>query len=417
MILPLLRTLVFTLLAAAGTAGLADEGSGGANDASQLDKPYVVLVSIDGFRHDYQDRFETPALDRIATSGVRAESLIPVYPTLTFPNHYSIATGLYPANHGLVDNTFYSRDRSRRFALSDRAAVQDGSWYGGDPLWVVAERNGMVSAAFFFVGTEADVRGIRPTYWKPFNASIQSSQRVDQVLEWLALPEERRPHLVTLYFEDVDATSHSTGVRSPLVGQAIARVDAQIGRLLDGIADSPVAENTYIIVVSDHGQADYRNTPPFVLEDLVDLSGMRVVDHGTSVSLYFDKPDLGRALSISAMINERWRHGQAVIPGEAPDPWVIPEGSRFADVIVQADPRYAVASRHGETLNEASHGWPPGFSDMHGVFLATGPRLPSGRRVAAFENIDIYPFVLDILGLDIPGSVDADPETLVPLLQ
>ena len=154
LILPVLITAAFAQSA----------GSGGTNASRHREAPYVILVSLDGFRHDYRDRHETPAVDCIATSGVAADGLIPVYPTLTFPNHYSIATGLYPARHGLIDNTFYDESRQRRYTLGDREAVGDGSWYGGDPLWVVAERNDMVSAAYYFVGTEAAVQGIRPSH-------------------------------------------------------------------------------------------------------------------------------------------------------------------------------------------------------------------------------------------------------------
>ena len=158
------------------------QGSGGVNSPAQQGKPYVILISIDGFRYDLQRLFDTPGMDRISANGVKADAMVPVYPTLTFPNHYSIATGLYPANHGIVDNEFYSRDRQRFYSLRDRRAVQDGSWYGGTPLWVAAEQQGMVSAAYFFVGTEADVQGIRPTYWYPFNGTVPGEDRVTQVL-------------------------------------------------------------------------------------------------------------------------------------------------------------------------------------------------------------------------------------------
>lgn len=408
--------LAAAVLAFAVAADCRAEGSGGTNAAEHVDAPYVILVSIDGFRHDFQARFDTPALDRISASGVRANALRPVYPTLTFPNHYSIATGLYPANHGIVDNTFYDRDRKRRFALDDRNSVQDGSWYGGNPLWVVAEKNGMVSAAYYFVGTEADIQGIRPTYWKPFNASVAGSERVAQVLDWLALPESERPHLVTLYFEDIDVTTHRDGVSSPTVADAVMRVDARVAELLAGIDALGLFDDTFVFVVSDHGLADYRRAPPFVLEDVIDLSGIRTVEHGSSVSLYFDAPDRARALSISTAINDRWRRGQAIIPGEAPLAWHVDAGSRFADVIVQADARASVVSSRGRSRSAADHGWPPAFQDMHGIFLAMGPRLPAGRRIPAFDNVDIYPMILEVLGLPADGPIDGDPATLLPLL-
>ncbi len=391
-------------------------GSGGTNAARHRATPYVILVSLDGFRHDYRSLHDTPALDCVASSGLSAEALLPVYPTLTFPNHYSIATGLYPGRHGIVDNTFYDDARERRYTLSDREAVSDGRWYGGDPLWVVAEKNDMVSAAFFFVGTEADIQGIRPTYWKRFNASIPGSDRVQQVIDWLKLPAESRPHLITLYFEHVDSTGHRDGIGTETMADAITEVDGYIGDMLKGISDLDVADDVYIIVVSDHGMANYRPSAPFILSDVINLDGITTVEHGSSVSLYLDEPDALRASIIRDEINERWQRGQAIIPGEAPYAWRVEPGTRFPDVIAQADIRASVMPRRGGGLSKGDHGWAPEARDMHGIFLAAGPRLPAGRRIGRFRNIDIYPMILELLGLPQTAGVDSDPSTLLPLL-
>ena len=206
---------------------MARSGSGGINAPAQRDKPYLILISIDGFRWDYQALYKTPALDRLAAGGVRAESLQPVFPTLTFPNHYSIATGLYPANHGIVANDFPDPDSGDWYQYKTARIVQQGRWYGGEPIWVAAEKSGMVAAAFFFVGTEADIGGIKPTYWNRFDANISGSRRVAQVLKWLAMPIETRPHLITLYFEHVDNDSHQYGVGSKESIAEIKRVDRQ----------------------------------------------------------------------------------------------------------------------------------------------------------------------------------------------
>lgn len=410
-------TAAFLILLFSLPAVAAAGNSGGINATEHRDKPHVILVSIDGFRWDFQALYDTPNLDRIAAAGVRAQSLVPAFPTLTFPNHYSIATGRYPAAHGLVDNSFFSRDRSRFYSLRDRRAVQDGSWYGAEPIWVAAEKNGMVSAAYFFVGTEADVQGVRPTYWKPFNGNVDGEERVDQVLDWLALPDEQRPHLITLYFEDVDEASHEYGISSPAMINAVALVDGLIGRLLDGLAELPVGEEVYVLVASDHGQSHFRsNQPSFVLDEFLDLTGIRTVDHGAFVALYFDKPDRDRALAICDIINQRWRHGQAVVPGEAPGSWRVESGSAFADVLVVADPKSKVTTTAGRRFKVSSHGWSPDFRDMHGFFLASGPGLPKGRRIDSISVVDVYPLLLEILELPQAGPIDGDPDKLVPLL-
>ena len=395
------------------------QGSGGVNVPAQQEKPYVILLSIDGFRWDFQSLFDTPGLDRISETGVKAEAMVPVFPTMTFPNHYSIATGLYPANHGIVDNNFYSRDRQRFYSLRDREAVQDGSWYGGTPLWVAAEQQGMVSAAYFFVGSEADVQGVRPTYWYPFNGNVPGEDRITQALEWLGLPDEQRPHLITLYFEDVDEAMHNYGLPSPELSAAVSQVDGHISDLLDGIEALPFSDDVYILVVSDHGQAKFRSSSPaFVVEDHVSFEDIRAVDHDSFVALYFDEPDTGLARIIADRINETWQRGQAVIPGDAPDSWHITRGSRFADVILQADQQFVVHTRRRTPPRLVSgHGWAPQVRHMHGHFSARGPRLSAGVRIPAFESIDVYPFVMEILGLELSGPIDGDAATLVPLLK
>ena len=407
----------FVLLGFAATAW--SQGSGGVNSPAQRDKPYVILISIDGFRWDLQRLFSTPGMDRISTQGVKADAMVPVYPTMTFPNHYSIATGLYPANHGIVDNEFYSRDRQRFYSQRDRQAVQDGSWYGGTPLWVAAEQQGMVSAAYFFVGTEADVQGVRPTYWYPFNGNVPGENRVTQALEWLELPADKRPHLITLYFEDVDEALHSYGLPSQQVTAAVTLVDGFISTLLDGIESLPFADDVYIVLVSDHGQAKFRSRgPAFIVEDHVNMEGIRAIDHDSFVALYFEEPNSGLARIIAERINETWQRGQAVVPGEAPDTWRITRNSRFADVILQADERAVVHSkRRTPPRLVSSHGWAPQVRQMHGHFSARGRRIQAGTTVPPFESIDVYPFIMEILGLRITDPIDSNPDTLVPLLQ
>lgn len=413
-----LRLRVLLLLVVASTS-LAN-GSSGINAPDQRDKPYVILVSIDGFRWDYQDLARTPALDSIAARGVRADRMLPVFPTLTFPNHYSIATGLFPANHGIVGNYFPDETHSRWYALNNREAVQDGSWYRGEPVWVAAERAGMVTAAYFFVGTEADVAGVHLTYWNAYDEQISGETRIDQVLAWLAMPEAERPHFITLYFEHVDEVTHTYGPETEESIHSIEAVDGYLERLLDGINVLPIRDEVYVVVVSDHGQMQVnKEEPPFMVDEVADIDGLRIVDHGSSAFVYFPEKDPARAIGIRDAVNASWKHGRAYLREELPKKWHVPADSNFAEIILQPDPGYLVFSTEAR-INlkpNGSHGWAPGTPELHAIFLAMGPRLPKNVRIGPINSVDVYPLLMEILGLPITTPIDGDRSKLVPLLK
>lgn len=378
----------------------------GFNAPGKLDSPYLVLVSIDGFGSGYQARYETPALDRLAARGVRAKALRPVFPTLTFPNHYSIATGLYPAEHGIVGNDFPDEQRTRWYSLWDRNAVEDGSWYNGEPVWVVAEQHGLVTAAYYFVGTEAAIQGVSPTYWHRYDETVPGEDRVDQVLEWLSMPVESRPHVVTLYFEDVDDAGHEGGPGTALLAAAIRQVDGYVGRLLDGIAALELADQVYVVVVSDHGQSAYVDAgTPFIIADVLDLDGLKIIDGGSYASIYLAGSDSARALAIRDAINESWNNGRAYLRAETPAAWRVDDNPRFPDVFVVADPGHAVLSQRDRAhrIKPGDHGWAPEFRDMHGIFVAAGPRLPRGTVIGEISVVDVYPMMIEVLGIDADG--------------
>jgi predicted AlkP superfamily pyrophosphatase or phosphodiesterase len=398
------------LLAAAGAALAA--GSGGVNAPEQRDKPYLILVSIDGFRWDFQGLADTPALDQITASGIRAERMIPVFPTLTFPNHYSIATGLYPANHRLIGNKFPSKDRSRFYSLGNREAVQDGSWYGGQPVWVAAEKSGMVTAAYYFVGTEAPVDGVPMTYWHQFDATVPGIARVEKALDWLAMADDGRPHFITLYFEDVDTATHRYGPASDQSLASIERVDSYIAALMAGVNALPIADKVYVVIVSDHGQAARKlDASPFIMENVADLDGLTVIDHGAAAFIYLPDEDPDFAIAVRDAINESWQHGRAMLRRELPRSWRATEAAGFADIVAQAEPGYLVFSTLAQAkgASRGDHGWARESEDMHGIFMAAGPRLPKGETVPAIEAVDVYPLLMEILELPITTPIDGDP--------
>ena len=228
----------------------------GANQAEQQQKHYVILVSLDGFRYDYAEKYRAENIRALGAAGAAArEGMIPAYPSLTFPNHYTLATGLYPEHHGIVANNFYDAQRKQTYRLGDPATVTDGSWYGGTPIWVLAEQQGMRAACFFWPGSEAEIQGTRPSYYMKYDDKVPDDARVQQVLAWLRLPAERRPHLITVYFADVDHAGHEYGPESEEVRTAVQVVDREIGMLRDGSGEIEVAGGCDCAFRSWHGES------------------------------------------------------------------------------------------------------------------------------------------------------------------
>ena len=409
--------LVLLLLPALVPAQPAS-GTGGVNAPVQRDKPYLLLVSIDGMRWDYPDLFPTPNLQRFIADGARADRLLPAWPTLTFPNHYTLVTGLMPHRHGLVANDFFDPDSGRWYTPRDRSTVTDGRFYAGEPIWVTAERQGMVAATLFWVGSTASIGGVRPSHSRLYDKSMRGEQRVEQVLEWLALPAERRPHLLTLYFENLDDQAHWNGIGSPEFIDGFKQLDGWLGYLLAGIDALPHGGQVTIVIVSDHGQMPYNDSPPLVLEQHIALDGLQLVDGGPYVMAWQERPDAAQAAKLAAQVNAVWRHGRAWTRADAPPDWHLNDNPRSPQLLFVAEPGYAVLSRAEQSVKliAGDHGWAPEASEMHGVFMARGPDIPPGTRVPALRAVDVHSLLLAVLGLHGPADTDSDPSIVGALL-
>ncbi|MCB0414074.1 MAG: alkaline phosphatase family protein, partial [Bdellovibrionales bacterium] len=258
-----------------------------ANDSKELmrasDKiPYVLMISIDGYRYDYTERFHPPHLSRLAQEGVRAKSLQSVFPSKTFPNHYSLVTGLYAGGHGIVENRFYDTAFGATYALGD-PITNESRWYGGDPLWNVVQAYGIKSACYFWVGSDVEINGQRPTYYKPYDGSVENRERIKQILNWLSLPEKDRPHFLTLYFSAVDSQGHQHGPKDPVkepphpLKESVLEIDKVLGELFDGLQKTGLDIN--VIVVSDHGMKDI-DEYKYLGDKGIDYSDFKVVGSG-----------------------------------------------------------------------------------------------------------------------------------------
>ena len=394
-------------------------GTGGVNHPAVASRPHVVLISFDGFRPDYLDRFDTPAFDRLAARGLRAAGLISVFPSLTFPGHYSIATGLYPEAHGIVANRFYDPVRNDEFNYRESDDAGDGSWWGGEPIWATAEKQGMVAAAFFFPGTEADIGGLRPSHWRPYDGSVPNAARVEQVLDWLALSADARPHLVTLYFSLVDSAGHDLGPDSPDMRRSVEEADRLLGALTDGVAALPHAERVAFVVVSDHGMAAPDRDRLTVLPELADLSGIRPVPAGAALSLHLGDPERSRALRDE--LNAGLTHARAYLRAETPPHFHARGNPRFGDILVIPDGLGLVGLRRTVErlhllLRPGMHGWDPRLPEMHGILLAAGPGIAAGVGLPAIRAVDVYPLIAHLLELKPHPDVAGDLTTLAPAL-
>ncbi len=382
-------------------------------------RPTVVLVSIDGFRFDYFDRYPAPNLHRLAARGVRAP-LIPVFPTKTFPNHYAIVTGLYPEHSGIVENTMYDPAFDALFQISDSSAVADGRWWGGEPLWVTAERQGQIAASCFWPGTEAAIGGIRPHYWLHYDVRVPDSTRVRQVLDWLSLPLATRPTFVTLYFSEVDHAGHESGPDSPAVARAVLQVDAAIGQLLDGLEARGLTEGVNVIVVADHGMSSISTDSVVALDDFVSRDALARVTGGN--------PDLGlwpragledtvvRALAGKNPHLSVWRRDSI------PERFHYRTSPRIPPLLVLAAPGWSVAARksdvtsHPDRYAGGAHGYDDTVAVMRALFVAAGPAFRPGVTAAPFRNIHIYDLVVGILGLT-PAPNDGSPDSTAMVLR
>ena len=388
-----------------------------ANAPQWLDAPYVVMLSMDGFRHDYLDRYPTPALMRLAAEGVRADRMIPAFPSKTFPTHYSVATGMYAENHGLVGNRYWAPDKGARYDMANRDVVEDGSWYRGEPIWVTAERQGMLSASYFFVGSEADVGGVRPTYWHRFDGSVPNETRVEGVLAWLALPPAERPHMITLYFSDLDDAGHDHGPDSPEVAEAVSGVDRHIGRLLDGIAALPHGDQVYVVVVSDHGmlKAEGARAQPV---DMDLFPGVRMVEGGPYASLVVDEGGASRAAAVRDSLRAMLPEAQVWLREEVPERFHYSADPRIGDIVILADPGATVGPKGVVPPRDSfTHGWDNQIPEMGAIFLARGPGIAPGQRIGAFESVNVYPFLAHLLGLTPNPEIDGRLEVLAPVLE
>ena len=364
-----------------------------------ISENYVLLVSFDGFRYDYIDNVSTPSFDKVEKNGVKAESLVPVFPSLTFPNHYSIATGCYPDKHRIISNSFYSKTLNKTYSMYDKQSVLDSSFYGCEPIWMTAEKNGIKAASYFWVGSEAI--GKTPSIYKNYDSSISFTSRIDSVMAWFSLPKESRPNLALLYFNEPDHTGHMFGPNSMEIEDAIIQSDQILGYLLSQIELLDIKNNLDLIIVSDHGMSTVTEDKIIFLDDFIPKEEANYSGGGSI--LFLDRKKGGYSK------RKIFRHIEFVEYMTVYKKDKIPLQYHFVnedspDFLLVANDGWFISDHEssdkiGRTLN-GMHGYDPINKTMHGIFYAKGPSFQSNYKVKSFDNIYIYPLICEILGIN-----------------
>jgi predicted AlkP superfamily pyrophosphatase or phosphodiesterase len=409
----MLRVLFFLFFLLIGTS----------SNAQKKNAPYVIMVSFDGFRYDYVKNFNPPNFKKFIAKGSQAEALIPSFPSKTFPNHYTLVTGLNPGNHGLVDNTFYDPARKEIYKMSDKVKVADPYYYGGLPLWELAKRNGMKSASYFWVGTEMTEESRRPDYYFSFDDKVDPQKRVDQVIDWLKLPEAERPHMITLYFSFPDHEGHSFGPSSEETRHAVLRADTLLGNLMKGVTATNLPVN--VILVSDHGMHELivEESTYIFIDELIDRKNrhVKLVNGGTQTHLYIS--DKHKRDSVYDVLKKNEKNYTVLKKEDYPARWYYNNSDRVGDLMVLAKPHHYIREGSRERFlkspkigsKEGAHGYDPAeVTDVRGIFYAQGPNIKSGITLEPFQNIHVYPLVAKILGLPLP-VIDGKEEVLLKL--
>lgn len=385
------------------------------------DRAILILISIDAFRWDYLQRFKPPTLTHLAADGVRAEGLIPQFPSSTFPNHYTIVTGLTLAHHGIISNNMRAKDIPGDFAMSHRDVLADPRWWGGEPIWNTAEKQGRIAAAMFWPGSETMIGGHQATYWTPFDNDMPNEERVNRVLSWLKLPEAQRPSFLTLYFSDLDDAGHSWGPDSQAVKDAVNRLDQYLGQLVGGVKQLGLADRVNYVVVSDHGMAALSPDRVIVLDDYIDITTADVVDWAPVLEL---TPKDGDVERLYAALKGKHPALDVYRSNELPAVYDLAGHPRLPAVIGLAKEGWYITSRKevarwSEPNRHApggTHGYDARAKSMQGLFVASGPRIRRGMTVKPFKNIHLYDFMCAVLGLQ-PAKNDGDPSVTRDMLR
>ncbi|MBL9213695.1 MAG: alkaline phosphatase family protein [Opitutaceae bacterium] len=406
-----LSVFLFTLIGLAGAARAAET-------------PWhpLIVIALDGFGANYTEKFaaESPTLRTLRREGASVRGLIPSFPSNTFPNLYTLVTGLYPARHGIVNNDFFDPESGQFFHYNQPATALHPRWWGGEPIWVTAIKQGRKSATAFWVGNEVPIGGIRPTFWQRFDYSVPFERRLDDLMSWLTLPAAERPAVVTFYLEETNSAGHRFGPDSAELAAAVRLVDGRIATLLARVRAANLEPN--LVITSDHGMTATSVDRVVLLDDLLDRNSVQIESEGSVLAL---RPLQGDAATLIRKL-AGVPHVRAYLAEDLPARFRFRDNARIAPVWVLPEEGWHIGTRANfERLKSrykergylaGDHGYDPALPSMHGILIAHGPAFRRGVEAPAAENIHVYPLLCAVLGLQ-PAPVDGDDRLVRALLR
>ncbi|WES95808.1 ectonucleotide pyrophosphatase/phosphodiesterase [Chryseobacterium arthrosphaerae] len=390
------------------------------NNIEAQSRPYVIMISTDGFRYDYAEKYNAQNLLRLSNNGIKVKAMIPSYPSITFPNHWSLITGLYPSHHGLIDNFFYDYKRKESYALSNKKNAEDGSWYGGTPLWGLAEKQGLVTASLMWVGSASDAGGLRPSYYYPYHEKFTPSEKVEKVVNWLKLPEDTRPHFISLYFPEVDGSGHHYGPDTKETETAVHLIDQAIGDLVQKVNALGLKDVNFVFV-SDHGMIKVDGGTPLEIPSvLLDKNRFDFYNSQTLLRVYVKNPDEVKAV-YKELKADKTEDYEVYLDKK------LPKYLHFATrddrynrigqiLLIPKAPK--IFLEKGKKTSVGKHGYDPRIvPEMKATFYAWGPEFKNNMVIDEFANVNVYPLVAEILGLKIDHPVDGKLKVLKEILK
>lgn len=373
----------------------------------------VVLISIDGMRWDYIEKHGAPNLKAMAAKGVRAQKLMPVYPTKTFPNHISIITGLLPVNHGIVDNNFCDKARKNE-CYSMGKGMRDSTWVNGIPLWNLAKMQGLKSATYLWPESDARFNGMTPDYYFHYSKYSEYQGRVDQIIQWLSLPKAQRPRFVASYFSLVDSMGHEFGPDAPQTRDAVKQLDELMGQLQTRL--SKLEQEINLVIVSDHGMAYVNPEQSIDVSTLPKNDNFIVKNTGPRLLIYAKPAVTSEQIATYKQRLQQVANGRyTVLNDEQLAAYHYNKGTRVGDIVVQTNAP-AVFTNEGKAMYLGTHGYAY-TDDMAATLIAVGPAFKQGLSLEKVNNLDIYPVLAKVMGLKLLSKVDGDGKTLMPAIK